>query len=558
MTALPVLLLVFLHLAAGLPGGTKPQEKPVSPSLPLGAAPLEKSSLMEAALLVSQGQFDTALAQLVRLSPSGESRVWFDWASVPNADRAGYREAIEQTLQHWNGGLAGRMKFVQIEREEGADLTVRFDRSLSEVNRGFTRLVCSDARLEVSGARRTAKVRVALCVPNSDAPHTAESAAHLVGQALGEFIGLARSTSDAGGVMAIDLHGASVAARPSEDEVRDAKLIIEARRMLADYARRKIAIHLAKPKLTVDSMRIDVGDIWRGETARYVFKIRNDGDAPLEIDAKPNCGCAVAKYDRVLQPGAEGKIEAEMQTPTLRGKIAKAIDIKCNDLDRPTLSLQMAANVRSIFSVTPSETPVIGLRVGEKTVQEILIKIDSPESVQITRVACSAKYASLTVDPVEVTSRGAKAYKITVSIDPAAPAGRSAFVISAFTSSTREPQLNITAICEKGIIVLPPAVYLGSIDPQSALPINQVITLTSRAGGLHILKVEVEDPNLSVKQTIEKEGHQYQLQVSYRGGWPTGLIQRRIVVLTDDPQQPRIDIPVVANILSKAPEAGGK
>ena len=64
----------------------------------------------------------------------------------------------------------------------------------------------------------------------------------------------------------------------------------------------------------------------KGEVLEHSFEIRNDGVADLEIsDVRPACGCTVAKFDRVVAPGAVGKVYAELDTSDFAGPISKSI-----------------------------------------------------------------------------------------------------------------------------------------------------------------------------------------------------------------------------------------
>jgi hypothetical protein len=121
--------------------------------------------------------------------------------------------------------------------------------------------------------------------------------------------------------------------------------------------------------------------------------------------------------------------------------------------------------------------------------------------------------------------------------------------VTAFTDSKRDPSISVTAICEKGIISTPVGLYLGQIPAVSATPLNQVITLQRREGAFKITKVTCEDPLLEIVPETLVEGSQYRLKVTYKGGWPAGLVQRNIVVETDDPRQPQIKIGVLANVM---------
>jgi hypothetical protein len=530
-----------------------PKKAPI-PLLPTSASAADKNAYNRAAQLLSRNAFDEGATLVATITPQAVTKVWIDWTPVSRGLRAGYKTAIQASIDEWNKGLAGSVSFTPALKEEEADLLVLFERSVMDAKVAPARAVCQETVLESRGGRRTGAIILGLNIPSSLAPHSPTSIGHLMAQGLGEFLGLAPTLVPGDGAMNPDLHSGATALKIAAAELGDAKALIAARIRLADLAKRKVAVYLPLPKIAVDKMKMDAGDVWRGEQAHYVFMVKNTGDAPLEIEAKPTCGCTIANYDKVIPPKGEGKIEANMATATFRGKVTKGIEVKSNDVENPTMSLQLLANVKSIVSVTPSENPVFGLKSGEATTQELQVKIDSTEPVQLTRVTCSANYATAKFEPVANAGSGST-YKVTVTIDPAAPMGRSAFLISAFTSSKKEPQVNLTAICEKGVIVMPPSAYLGAIGPNSVLPLNQFLTLSRREGGVHIQKVENDDPKLEVKQTTMKDGQQYQLQITYKGGWPTGVITRKIVVYTDDPAQPRIEIPVLANVLAAAPAA---
>ncbi|MGL1779383.1 DUF1573 domain-containing protein, partial [Vibrio parahaemolyticus] len=92
---------------------------------------------------------------------------------------------------------------------------------------------------------------------------------------------------------------------------RRAKELLEIRRLLAHYAEKRVAAHAARPVATFAKTEMDAGEVWRGDNARLVFSLKNSGDAPLELEAEPNCGCVVPEFDRVIAPGKEGKITAE-------------------------------------------------------------------------------------------------------------------------------------------------------------------------------------------------------------------------------------------------------
>src|SRR5690349_23891236 len=53
-----------------------------------------------------------------------------------------------------------------------------------------------------------------------------------------------------------------------------------------------LAAQQKTPLVFMTMTRRDYGDIYKGEDIEQVFPIRNDGDAPLEMDNKPLTGVA--------------------------------------------------------------------------------------------------------------------------------------------------------------------------------------------------------------------------------------------------------------------------
>src|SRR5207237_931411 len=128
-----------------------------------------------------------------------------------------------------------------------------------------------------------------------------------------------------------DTHLPDVAVKPSADEIARARQYQEVRAAMLDLAKKHVASAYPKATIVVDQITQNAGEVWRGDPARFVFKVKNTGGAPLEITAKPGCGCTVAEYDKVIDPGKEGTIRAEMHTQSYRGIMQKSISVFSND-----------------------------------------------------------------------------------------------------------------------------------------------------------------------------------------------------------------------------------
>ncbi|HZP83915.1 MAG TPA: DUF1573 domain-containing protein [Chthonomonadaceae bacterium] len=550
---LPLLLTTAL-----LPTAVEAQQaaKPIAPYIAREINAPEHDALNRSVLLISQGQFTQASALLKPLLLPPVIPVYVDWTPVPRARRAACRQMAQEAIQTWNRDLGGRSKFALTESEENANLRLLFDRNIARVQDGQATLICADLRFDPgvlagTAKRRTAEARIALDVPYLDQPHSAASMTHLFGQVLGLYLGLAPS-ENAADLMGPDTHAATVARTASKQDIARIRELEQARRTLARYAQQRVAAYVPKAVLALDKEEIDAGEVQRGDKARYVFKIRNTGDAPLEITAKPNCGCTVANYDKVIAPGREGKIEADINTASFRGPIQKLIELTTNDPNRPKTSLRLVATVQSAITVLPGEVITVPLRDTAPTVRELEVRTSEKQPVEVTQVTCAVPYATAKLDPLPAPDGKGRAYKVTLTIQTEAPLGRSAFLVTASTTSSREPQVNITAICDKGIVAMPPSLYMGNITPSAALPLTTLFTLSRADGVFHIRKVACDDPKLQIKQETLQEGRQYRVTVTYNGGWAAGNIRSKIVVETDDPRQSQFEIPVMANVAGSA------
>ena len=313
---------------------------------------------------------------------------------------------------------------------------------------------------------------------------------------------------------------------------------------LLEDAQKKLSVHLPRAVLVLEKTQVDAGEVWKGDTAHFVFPVKNTGDAPLELEVKPNCGCTIASFDKVVAPGSQGKIEADFHTGAYRGRTLKTVEVTSNDLDKPHVTLFLASNVLSVVNVLPTDVPVLTLKEDGPSTNSFKVQLRDKDA-EISEVNGTLPYVTAKATSTGTTADG-RTYDVNVTVGPEAPMGRSAFILSVKTTSPKEPQSNITVLTEKGVMVTPVNLFFGTITPKTVTPMNQVVMLQKHTGDFHIKEVKSEDPHVQVKQDTVKDGSDYRLTVTYIGGWPTGAVRSSITVTTDDPKQSTITIPINA------------
>ena len=526
------------------------QNAPRAPLPPDYTIKTEYDQLYQAANLLSRADFDGAMNLLKHIDVPATIRVYGSWATIPPDLREVFRQAAVDAINNWNRALNGNPKLEWTEDEANADVQIVFEEDVAEITAGQFRLMHGKAKLMLppkKGDKRRVRARIATYIPYTEMPQSAKAVAHLVGQAVGTYLGLAESQKDTE-IMGPVWNSEELPTAPTPEEVERVRNLLQVRRQLIDFANRRVAVYIPKPKIAVEPMEHDFGDIVQGDVVKFTFKVRNEGDAPLEITARPSCGCVTPHYDRVIQPKQEGVIEAELRSAGFRGAQIKTIQVTTNDPDQPNLTLRLTANIKTAFEVRPSETLTVALKDNEPTVQEVEIVSNTDEPLEIQQVTTTAPYAK-----AEAQRLDDKRQKVVITINPDAPPGRTNFAVIARTKSQRTPQININVMCEKGIIVTPNSVFFGVITPQTQLPVERIVTLTRRDKGFQIRKISADDPAIEVNHESMEDGKQHRLIVRYKGGWPAGIVQHKLTIETDDPKQPTIQITLTANVAA----AGG-
>lgn len=181
----------------------------------------------------------------------------------------------------------------------------------------------------------------------------------------------------------------------------------------------------AAPRAVTPLLAFNFGDVYTGDVISQIFVIRNDGDADLLItDVTSGCGCSVARADKVIAPGKEGRATLEVQTISQSGEIAKTASLHTNDPGRPVIVFTLAANVLKgaparqgkyigpIF-LSPGSSGALFAFPGKKVKTEFLVTADRT-SVNVLRVEGGTQHFTTRVETIEPGKR----YKIIVESLP--------------------------------------------------------------------------------------------------------------------------------------------
>jgi hypothetical protein len=306
-----------------------------------------------------------------------------------------------------------------------------------------------------------------------------------------------------------------------------------------------------RPMIEVRETRKDGGVVEEGTVVRFQFEVANRGQADLEVTrVKPSCGCTITKWDRVIKPGAQGTIEAQMNTLYFRGSVTKYLTIFSNDPARPQVELTIAARLLPLVKISPG--PAALLAVGDKAAtQEFTLERNGGHPMKIVQVIPYASYIKAETTPIPGQGR----YKLTVTAMPDAPLGRSTVPVVVWTDLEKGGILTFIVAVERGIVTVPPMVSYGIVPHEMKTPRQASVMILRNSTPFHVKSVAVNDPDLAPKLETVRDGAEYRVTVTYAGGWDTGLQRQTLTVTTDDPKQPVIEIAVQAHVQAKIAHA---
>jgi uncharacterized protein YgiM (DUF1202 family) len=219
----------------------------------------------------------------------------------------------------------------------------------------------------------------------------------------------------------------------------------------------------AKPKMQIVEPSYDAGDLYKSnKKIEHDFIIKNEGKADLQIlKARPGCGCTVTRFDKVIAPGGEGKVQASVDISHFKGQIEKGIDLETNDPEKVHARLTVRANIKPIVDVKPTDQIRFTVSKGEAKKDDFQLVPSYEKPVQITSAKINSEFFTVDLVPPEAGAQQQE-YKMSVGIKDTAPIGTKTANVELALQNAPVPTLSIpvTAIVRGPISASPTMVSI--------------------------------------------------------------------------------------------------
>ena len=310
------------------------------------------------------------------------------------------------------------------------------------------------------------------------------------------------------------------------------------------------------PKLVITEDKKDVGQVAKGEPIKHVFVLKNAGTADLHItDVKPSCGCTVPEFDKVIKPGAEGKVTLTVDTKNFSGPISKTALLITDDPNVPQKTLFLSAIVKPFVDALPYGFFRIQALSGQSASSELVLVSDEAD-FKPTKAEVPNSYLKASLAPVPekelIKDKNPNQWKVTVTTAPDAPEGLLGGNVKVATGLKKQPELEIpiSGFIKPTVSVTPLSINFGNFDPKGDPQKRNVMLVNNNAAveNFAVTKAETNVPGISAEVVpVDKSRVQVVLTVDQK--IKKGVFEGDLTIKTNDKAKSDVKVPIKGVIL---------
>lgn len=208
-----------------------------------------------------------------------------------------------------------------------------------------------------------------------------------------------------------------------------------------------------QPRILVDKTEWNFGEVWQGTDVQGTIKIKNVGNAPLEITTKSSCGCTVpTKPKNPLLPGESDDMTITYNTTKRRGPANQRITLLTNDPTQPRVTIFVRGDVKTLYESDPADGIYFGrMHEGSNITKDTTIRISYDKKVNI-RMKEGGDFGPFKVEFQEVEP--GRVYKLSATTQPPLDRGVTRKNVILLTDLDTIPEIVVPIHC----YVQPPVV----------------------------------------------------------------------------------------------------
>ena len=264
----------------------------------------------------------------------------------------------------------------------------------------------------------------------------------------------------------------------------------------------------------------------------------------------------MAKFDKVIPPGQEGKIDMAVEGERVHGSFHKTAVVKTNDPVKRQFTIGIAGNETPYVKLAPEGTVFLQGRFGDAVHRQIVLSSNEKDlDFEVTGLSSNIDDK---ITYAYAPSGKPGEYTVDVYKNPKLPTLTTYGSLFVHTNSERSPKTDIqVSVMTKGSIsVSPMTLNFGPVRfgdrASEGSPVTKSVVLSKTTGGLAVTRVDLNNANFSAIPEPVPGGNQYRVLVTFRP--PLKRQSRHVesaemIIHTNDTLEPAIRVQVVARAM---------
>lgn len=522
-----------------------------APVLPPGVSRKFQSKFLAIEELIQQGKYGEA-KQAVDQMPKQRVTILWDDTNVPIKLRKLFKQARDAAIDNWKAGLPLSVQiYTPNDRlshplNQTPEIKFEFEPVLNKPQ-GASEPISIASFWGIQGKEPHYDVVIGLKRGIPLAPTTALEIGNDVPYALSRYWGLAKSPII--GSFAYRVQGQTAYPNTGiqiDKQIADAN--INAVGSLSQVIQKKEKMIATHSGLFINPEKIDVNaKTIEGDLLAITFQITNYGNGTLQMRLIPDCSCFSADDSQPIAPGQSLLYHVNMDTSQYFGSVHKELYLMTNDPNRPAMTIPVDVRVTPRYRfLTPYGTSFES--ENGQFVNHIFLTTDGGP-LKIVQYSLSGNSGTVSMKPwtgilpdpgQHQGPMKRSGYEFTVHCGPHLLPMRNMFTLNVLTDDSHLPVLHSTFSVNYGIRSTPESIDLGQMDggPTAVLFSVERDGKPFKVTGMtcSVSHFKVTRYSTTSKKVIFK--------LSYDGLKIAGKFEGVILIHTNDPKQPVVQIPL--------------
>ncbi|HEX5131753.1 MAG TPA: hypothetical protein VFX92_04625 [Candidatus Krumholzibacteria bacterium] len=264
----------------------------------------------------------------------------------------------------------------------------------------------------------------------------------------------------------------------------------------------------------------------------------------------------MAKFDKVIPPGQEGKIEMSVDGSRVHGEFVKTAAVHTNDPARRSLSIAIAGKEIPYVNVQPAETVFLHGGYGDPVQQTVMLTTNEKDlDFKVLGVTSNID------DKITYTCKPSGKpgeYALTIYKNPMLPTLTTYGMLFVKTNSQRadKTEIQVNVMTRGSISVSPITLNFGAVrfgdQAADGSPVTKSVILSKADGEFEVTGIDVSNANFHAEAEPVAGGRQYRVLVTFKPPMKRpgrNNESAELIIHTNEAREPAVRVQAVARAM---------